>query len=660
MAIQKSTSQYEKAVAKLENSLYMALQTYSNVHRGTGHFSMITTALYERAREVILGLLGLDIAQYEVIFCTPRTAETYERMFKLPELQIVSSEDLGLPFGIRAVVIERKKLPKGPFVATGGGTVRMVYPRTVVWSDSPNRFEAGTPSVINAIALAKALQLTKQFGTEVFKEIEGKGTSITDVLIQDELTEYTGKALLAELQKTLVGREVRVPTKEGVRPYVNLDNGASTPTFDPIWNTVSKIIRYPKSKYPTIIQEVRRICAEFLGAPLEEYEVIFTANTTEAINIVAQNLAHNSDESIEPVVVTTLMEHNSNELPWRYFSGATVIQISVNENGFLDLDQLEGLFREYNQQKMHGKKRICILAMSGASNVLGTINDLHTISQIVHRYNAHFVVDGAQLVAHRPISLTDVGVDYFAFSGHKTYAPFGSGALVAKKGLLNLNSSDFAKIKVSGEENVVGIATMGKALLLLRRISLNIITQYEQQLTQQTLHGLAKIPGVRVFGLQNSESPRFKDRLGIIVLSSNRVPHNLMAKELAELGGIGVRNGCFCAHMLVSRLMKIQSIRVAASKVLFNFVPNLTSQMLPGIVRVSLGLENDEQDVNQFLRILKNIIRAPRFGIHRLFATSFNGTPFVPHPAIEEQMKKYATALVKQVYAFRGFDTSTN
>ncbi|MHA2428755.1 MAG: aminotransferase class V-fold PLP-dependent enzyme, partial [Candidatus Hermodarchaeia archaeon] len=365
MGKREPSSLSNEALTKLETSLYKALQTYSNVHRGTGYHSMVTTALYEQARDTILDLLELDQNRYEVIFCTPRGLEAYQNYFHPQRLVSVTSEQLGLPIGICAVAIKQTQLPKGPIFETGGGTVRMVYPSAVVWSDTPNRFEAGTPSIINAIALAKAFQIVKHQGKEAFNDPRSKGTPISEIFYQDKMIEHAGKKLLTELQKTLIGGDVRVPTVAGAASYVNFDNGASTPTFEPIWDTVRSILRQPKSKYPAIIQEVRNICANFLGAPADEYEVIFTSNTTDAINLVAQSFSHESDETVTPVVVTTLLEHNSNELPWRYFSGATVLQIPVNEEGFLDLHQLEELFQEYNQLKQHGTKRIRILAMSG-------------------------------------------------------------------------------------------------------------------------------------------------------------------------------------------------------------------------------------------------------------------------------------------------------
>ena len=240
-----------------------------------------------------------------------------------------------------------------------------------------------------------------------------------------------------ELRQTLIGRGVRVPTVEGARPYVNLDNGASTPTFTPIWNAVCQTWRQPRQVQQEIIHEVKSICADVLGAPLADYDVIFTSNTTEAINLVAESMRNESEPGIESVVLNTLLEHNSNELPWRMLPGFSLIRLAVDAEGFVDLNELETLLRAYNEEGQHGKKRIKLVAVSGASNVLGTFNDLAEISRIVHRYGAHLLVDAAQLVAHRKVEVEGCGIDYLAFSAHKVYAPFGSGALLVRKGLLN-------------------------------------------------------------------------------------------------------------------------------------------------------------------------------------------------------------------------------
>jgi hypothetical protein len=136
------------------------------------------------------------------------------------------------------------------------------------------------------------------------------------------------------------GRGVRVPTVEGARPYVNLDNGASTPTFEPIWAAFRQAWRQPVDVQQALIQEARAIAAGFVGAPPSDYDVVFTANTTDAINLVAESTGRAGEHGIQPVVINTLLEHNSNELPWRSVPGATLLRLPMNGEGFLDLRQL--------------------------------------------------------------------------------------------------------------------------------------------------------------------------------------------------------------------------------------------------------------------------------------------------------------------------------
>ena len=176
-----------------------------------------------------------------------------------------------------------------------------------------------------------------------------------EILYRDELEKYSGRELLDALRQTLIGRGVRVPTAEGARPFINLDNAASTPTFEPIWNAVCQTWRQPAHVQGEIIQEVRAICAETLGAPPADYDVIFTSNTTEAINLVAESLRNEAEPGIETVVLNTFLEHNSNELPWRTIPGVSLIRLPVDDEGFLDLNELEALLRAYNQEGQHGK-----------------------------------------------------------------------------------------------------------------------------------------------------------------------------------------------------------------------------------------------------------------------------------------------------------------
>jgi selenocysteine lyase/cysteine desulfurase len=652
MVDDQSKSIAQDALSELERSISAALMTYSNVHRGSGHNSMVTTALFESARDAVLESLALDKERYMVVFGSPLRLDSLVQQFNPKSVVHVSSHELGLPLGVGALAIERKALPKSALLQMGGGTVKMVYPRSVIWADAPARFEAGTPNIVNAIALAKALQLIKQYGDDIFKRHQDQGSTVDELLFKDDFDEFSGEELLDKIRKSLIGREVSVPTISSERLYINLDNAASTPTFLPIWNVVKKILRQSLGVQREVVSQVKNICASFLDAPQDEYEVLFASNTTEAISIVAQFLVGPLIGDFSPVIVTTGQEHNSNELPWRYIAGADVIRLSIDDEGYVDPTELDEVLRDYNRLHKHGKKRVCLVAVSGASNALGSIVDLRAISQIAQRFGVRLLVDGAQVVSHRPISLKDLGIDFFAFSGHKVYAPFGSGALVVRKELLNLPPEDLSKIKSSGEENVVGIAAMGKAMVLLKGIGMDIVENWEQRLTRRMLNGLAQIQDVEVFGVQDPESRRFWNRGGIIAISLKRVPHNLVAKELAEWGGIGVRNGCFCAHLLVQRILRIHPVRIFATKIFFRVVPKLTNLLLPGLIRISFGIENDKNDVDHFLRTLRVIVEAPRALSDRLLAFTRNGSMFLPKTQTQNRMIAFTENVVKTVYSF--------
>jgi selenocysteine lyase/cysteine desulfurase len=445
----------------------------------------------------------------------------------------------------------------------------------------------------------------------------------------------------------MIGRRVRVPTVEGARPYINLDNAASTPTFTPIWDAACQTWRQPRQVQQEIIREVKSICARVLGAPLAVYEVIFTSNATEAINLTAESLRHESEQGIESVVLNTLLEHNSNELPWRMVPGFSLIRLPVDAEGFVDLNELETLLCAYNQKGQHGKKRIKLVAVSGASNVLGVFNNLAEISRIAHRYGARLLVDAAQLVAHRQVEMEGCGIDYLAFSAHKVYAPFGSGVLLVRKGLLNFNLAERALIQSSGEENVGGIAALGKSLVLLQRIGLDLIQKEEQALTGRALRGLAQIPGLRIYGIKDLDSPRFAQKGGVIVFGLQDILPNRVAKELAERGGIGVRYGCHCAHLLIKRLLNINPLLARMQGLILILFPQIT---LPGLVRVSLGIENSEGDVDTLIRVLCEIARQLRTGVDRHFTSMHNGTPILPQTDVQQQMADFARASALRVY----------
>ena len=203
---------------------------------------------------------------------------------------------------------------------------------------------------------------------------------------------------------------------------------------------------------------------------------------------------------------------------------------------------------------------------------------------------------------------------------------------MARKGLLNFSPAEMEQIRASGEENAGGVAALGKALVLLQRIGLDTIQEEEQALTARALRGMAQIPGVTIFGIKDPDSPRFPRKGGVIAFDVKGAISGRVAGALAERGGIGVRYGCHCAHLLVKRILHVPPWAEELQGGMLTVLPKVS---LPGVVRASLGIENTEADVDALLRVLGDIARQPKAGA--------NGN-------VRQQMDDFAAAAGRKVY----------
>jgi selenocysteine lyase/cysteine desulfurase len=649
LKMNRKTAPYEV----LEGRIYTVLQRYSNIHRGAGHFSRVTTALYEQARAVVLEYFRLSGREYTVVFGSKWGLDMCKRnLEKIDVARQIFSNDIGLPLGVGALAVRRSARYKKPVFPSGGGTARLVSRNAVIWGAIPAVGEAGTPNIVGVIALALALKMLRSVGDErVFRD-KAVSRSVESLLYVDDYQGVTGSELMSRLRGTLMGGGLPVPTGDGWLVHTCLDHAASTPTFEPVWNVVRTTLGLENSNLMKIADEVKAICGRFFNAPREQYDVLFTQNTTEGINVVAELLRRTALRSrgSRPVVLNTLLEHNSNELPWRAITGVSHLRLDV-EDGFLDLGSLEEILEEYNQRHSHGRKRIELIAVAGCSNVLGSLNDIEGIVELAHRFGARVLVDAAQLAAHRPVDMAKSGIDYLVFSGHKMYAPFGSGGLIVRRGLFDGNGELLDDIVDSGNANVAGIAAMGKAMDLLGRIGLDVISDTEVRLMERAVEGLRRISDVRVFGRSGKATVAASSMGPVAAFSLGKVHHNLVAKMLAERGGISVRSGCLCAHLLVKRLMGVSILQRFLSKISMFLFPAMTEEFLPGIVRVSLGMLNTDEDIDHFLRTLEAIVREPQPLIGMIFARLHYGNPALPKTDEEEMIDRFVIDAVERVYS---------
>ncbi len=437
-----------------------------------------------------------------------------------------------------------------------------------------------------------------------------------------------------DLRNEVVGVNKKVPILGGeLRDYINFDNAASTPTFRCVWDKLYQFMEWYsnvhrgtgfKSQLATwAFDQTRQKILQFVGANPESHVVIFGKNSSEMINRLANRLQHQPERK---VVLTTLMEHHSNDLPWR--KNWQTVHVMVDQTGAIDEEDLMAKLKKYNQQ-------VRLLAISGASNVTGIVTPMHRYAQLAHSVGAEILVDAAQLVPHRAVRMADANgedIDYLVFSAHKVYAPFGIGVLVGRKDNFSCGDPDHVgggSIEIVtldeiawtkppekdevGTPNIPGAIALGIVLNLLTRLGMDKIAQHEKNLTRQALIGLHQIPGVEIFGPTSADE--LENRLGVITFNLADLPHNKLAAILSWEVAIGVRNGCFCAHPYVTHLLAISPERI--KQVVAQIKQNDRSAT-PGAVRISFGCYNTSEEVDYFLSVLNRIARREIYGEYQL------------------------------------------
>lgn len=419
----------------------------------------------------------------------------------------------------------------------------------------------------------------------------------------------------------VVGVETKIPLVNGkLATYINFDNAATTPPlksvikaitdFAPWYSSIHRGKGYKSQLSSNLYEESRKLVAGFVKADPDYHTVIYVKNTTEAINKLSYRLSERDKQS---VILSTDMEHHSNDLPWR--GKFQLDYISIDSTGRLSLEDLEAKLIQY-------QGRVKLVTVTGASNVTGYLNPIYKIAGLAHQYKARILVDGAQLVPHTPIDLKPVGhpehIDYLAFSGHKMYAPFGTGVLIGPVenfkqgypdyvggGTVQVVTHDFISWdqpphkEEAGSPNIMGVVALGEAIKTLSWLGMDKIARYEQELTDYTIRKLKEIPDIILYN-QTRETDGQK-RVGIIPFNIKGMSHELVATILAAEAGIAVRNGCFCAQPYIQKLLNVSPREI--QRHLRN-----PDALHPGLVRISFGMYNNFSEVDTLLEVLKEIV----------------------------------------------------
>lgn len=426
------------------------------------------------------------------------------------------------------------------------------------------------------------------------------------------------------LRQHFVGLDKKVPLHSGnYAAAVNLDNAATTPpfkavidkllSFAPYYSSIHRGTGYKSKLSSELYESARQVVADFVGADLKEQSIIFVANTTEAINLLAELYSECSKES---VVLSTSMEHHSNDLPWR--KKFYVDYISIEKDGRLSLDDLSRKLCQYSG-------RVALVCVTGASNVTGYLNPIAEISQLVHTCGAKLLVDGAQLVPHRPVNI-GTSIDFLAFSAHKMYAPFGTGVLVGPKNFFSgrmpvhpgggtvkgvTHSSviweDPPMRHEAGTPNIMGVIALTEAIMQLSKIGMKRIDSYEKELSEYALGRLSKIPDLRLYC-----ECKCCDHIGIIPFNIEGMYHADVARILAAERAISVRSGCFCANPYVLKLLNLED---HVEKYIDFYAKN--PDLKPGMVRASLGLYNNFDEVDVFVNFIKRLCQNKQYYIKK-------------------------------------------
>ena len=376
-------------------------------------------------------------------------------------------------------------------------------------------------------------------------------------------------------------------------PLVYLDSAASSQQPAVVIDTVANYQRHDHANVHRGVHTLSHRATEayegarddivaFINAN-NRHEVIFTSGTTEAVNLVAQSFCRPMLAPGDKILLTQL-EHHSNIVPWQLVceqTGAELLVAPIDDSGQVDIDELI--------RQLHSGVKM--LALAHVSNALGSINPVKTIIEKAHSLDIPVLLDGAQATPHMAIDVQDINCDFYAFSGHKMFGPTGTGVLFGKESLLEAMPpyqgggdmilevrfdktvyNDLPYKFEAGTPNISGMIGLGAAVRYLQAIGMEKVAAYEQQLLDYMTCELSAVDGIRLIGTADSKA-------GVqSFLLDDIHPHDL--GTILDHQGVAIRTGHHCA------------------------MPVMEYFGIPGTARASLGLYNNEDDIDRLVAAL--------------------------------------------------------
>lgn len=379
-------------------------------------------------------------------------------------------------------------------------------------------------------------------------------------------------------------------------PLVYFDNGATTQKPEQVINAITTYYQnynanihrgvHALSREATeAFEDARRTVANYFNCP--DQQIVFTAGTTDSINMVAAGLSRSILKPGDEIIVGAY-EHHSNILPWQLWAqdhGGSLKVIPLNPDQSLDLSALENLIGSKTK----------VISVAQVSNTLGLITDLEKVKQIAQKHQLILVVDGAQSVPHMRVDLKELDVDFFACSAHKMYGPTGIGLLymsdkwlnqlpVSKPGGGTIKTVSFQKTEYAegalrfepGTPNIEGAIGFAEAIRFIEKWGIDAIHHHERNLLQYVEKQLQTLPELTIYGAG-------AEKAGVVSFNvKNQHPFDL--GTLLDKYGIAVRTGHHCTQPLMELLG------------------------VPGTLRISFGMYNTKAEIDFFIEKLKKAI----------------------------------------------------
>jgi cysteine desulfurase / selenocysteine lyase len=443
---------------------------------------------------------------------------------------------------------------------------------------------------------------------------------------------WTGQSLCAQATASLVmdvGKiraqfpilKVQVPSTSGKpNPLRYFDHAASTHAPRPV---IDAVVDLAESGYANVhranyhlsraatdaFEGARASLIKFIGGNASENEILFSQNTTSAIEMAAHIMSNVPGDT-----VITHLEHHSNDLPHRRRGRVH----RVDPEG--DMNSLPGRI-----EAVLRRHKVKLVAITGASNVTGEAPDIHAVAKIAHEYDAKILVDAAQRFAHRPINVrkgSDAShIDFLVAAGHKSYAPFGSSLLFGPRDMLDrappttpgggtvvFVDRENAHFGMSpdrhegGTPNVLGVVAFAAAVRWLSSIGMDAVEEHERALSKRLRATLARVDGLRTYKVGGAP-----DKLGVETFNLDGWSHQALSTALDDGWGVACRDGCFCAHPLMVDLLGVDDVAAVQEQMLAG-----KRERVPGMVRASLGIYSNQRDIDVLGEALSTLSQRPK------------------------------------------------